>query len=75
MRATVARRLRKLVYGADDSPRFRKYRLFQRGHSLRTMPDGKGYKNIFVQAYFIISDPQRRKYQKLKRDYLNGGLL
>ena len=57
MRAIVAKRLRKLVYGQDDSPRFRKYSLFRGGHSLRT-------------AYFIISDPQRRKYQRLKKEYL-----
>jgi hypothetical protein len=60
MRGTVAKRLRKKVWGSDGSPRVRQ-------HFVANPIKVKGKKTI--NGGFCIADQKRRLYQALKRAY------
>jgi hypothetical protein len=59
MRGTVAKRLRKKVWGPDGSPRVRR-------HFVANPIKVKGKKTI--NGGFCIADEKRRVYQALKRE-------
>ncbi len=59
MRGTIAKRLRKEVYGEDFSPRHREY-------------TWDSVKRVGVRLFGVgklNSDKRRREYQKLKKEY------
>jgi hypothetical protein len=60
MRGTVAKRLRKKVWGPDGSPRVRQ-------HFVANQNKVKGKKTI--NGGFCIADQKRRLYQALKREH------
>ena len=60
MRAVVAKRLRKLVWGEDGAPRERKYFIANRFNS-KSMPK--------CLHGCCVADQKRRDYQHLKKEY------
>ena len=63
MRGTIAKRIRKQIYGEDYSPRYRKYTMRERFLD--------EVKNLRMWAN-VHADDRRQRYQQAKRAYLRG---
>lgn len=68
MNGRTAKKIRKYIYGAEMSPRFRQYRLFE--PKVDRNPNKKKKPTSLV---FIISDNARLAYQWAKKRYKAGG--
>ena len=65
MNGKQAKRIKRLVYGKDYSPKFREYRKINAGSKL-----GKVFPRNTVLTGQIIADPRRQAYQKAKQEYM-----
>ena len=85
MRGTVAKRIRREVYGKDLSPRARTYTEGPKS-SRSFLAQKQSWENQFtgkvgdiVRKWFQVSgvvksDPLRRKYQQRKQEHLRGAV-
>ena len=72
MRGTVAKRIRRRIYG-DMSIRKREYRQTKE-HKVNFHSFINGVKTLMASAFLWTqeADPLRRAYQRAKKDYLRG---
>ena len=75
MRGKQARKLRKLLQLKVSDPSYREVTTVeQEAHSYKLIIDGTGDENHRVEEYVnlqVISNPDRRRYRKLKKAFNN----